>query len=108
VIQLKRHAEGVCLPVRVQAGARENSLRGAHAGALKVTVTQAPEKGKANKAIHALLCQQLGLRRPQLTLLSGHTTSQKTFLVRACSVELLRQRIEQALSGSHSGRDGKQ
>ncbi len=93
MIQLKPHDEGVCLAVRAQGGARQNGLRGEYDGALKVTVTQVPEKGKANKAIHALLCKELGLRRSQLTLLSGHTSSHKTFLVRDCPVETLRQRL---------------
>jgi uncharacterized protein YggU (UPF0235/DUF167 family) len=99
LIELKPHQDGVCLSVRAHGGARQNGLRGEQDGALKVTVTQVPEKGKANKAIHALLCQALGLRRWQLTLLSGHTSSHKTFLVRECSLEVLRQRIQRAVPG---------
>ena len=99
MIQLTTHPQGVCLAVRAQAGARQNALRGELDGALKVSVTQVPEKGKANKAIQALLCQELGLRRSQLMLLSGHACSQKTFLVRQCSAEMLRQRIERAMPG---------
>ena len=99
MIELKPHREGVCLSVRAHGGARQNGLRGEQNGALKVSVTQVPEKGKANKAIHALLCQELGLRRRQLTLLSGHTSSHKTFLVRECSLETLQQRIGRAVPG---------
>ena len=99
MIQLKSHHDGVCLGVRARGGARQNGLRGEHDGDLRVTVTQVPEKGKANKAIHALLCKELGLRRSQVTLLSGHTSSQKTFLVRECSIDDLRQRIERAVPG---------
>ena len=66
MIQLTPHEDGVCLPIRAQGGARQTGLRGEHGGALKATVTQVPEKGKANKAIHALLCRELGLRRGHL------------------------------------------
>jgi uncharacterized protein (TIGR00251 family) len=94
LIELTPHEDGVCLSVQAQAGARRNELRGGPDGSLKVAVTQAPEKGKANKAIHAFLCNELGLRKSQLSLLAGQTSRHKTFLVRGCSAELLRKRIE--------------
>jgi uncharacterized protein YggU (UPF0235/DUF167 family) len=103
LIRLTPQEDGVCLPIRAQGGARQTGLRGEHGGALKATVTQAPEKGKANKAIHALLCRELGLRRSQLTLLSGATSNNKTFLVRDCPIEALRERIERAVAGSGPG-----
>ncbi len=81
MIDLKPHPEGTVLPVRAHAGARKNEVRGVQDGMLKVSVTQAPEKGKANKAIIALLAKSLGLRKSQVELLSGETNPQKRFLV---------------------------
>ena len=63
MIDLKPHAEGVILPVRAQPGSRRNEIRGEQNGFLKVCVTQSPEKGKANKAIAALL-SSWGKRSP--------------------------------------------
>jgi len=60
-------------------------------------VTQAPEKGKANKAILELLAETLGLRKNQLELLAGETSSQKKFLVREITAEELAQRISDQL-----------
>ncbi len=37
--------------MRAHAGARQNGIVGEHNGMLRVAVTAAPEKGKANKAI---------------------------------------------------------
>jgi uncharacterized protein YggU (UPF0235/DUF167 family) len=82
VIRLEPHPEGTVLPVRAQPGARRDEIRGVYNGMLKISVTQAPEKGKANKAIVALLCDRLGLRKSQIQLLSGDTASRKRFLVR--------------------------
>jgi uncharacterized protein YggU (UPF0235/DUF167 family) len=45
-IEMQPSEDGVLLPVRVHAGAGSNELRGEQDGALKVAVTQAPEKGK--------------------------------------------------------------
>jgi len=97
LIQLESLAQGVVLPVRAQAGARNNGIQGEHDGALKVSVTQAPEKGKANKAIVHVLSKQLGLRKSQISLISGETSSQKRFSVASVSVAELRSRIEACL-----------
>jgi uncharacterized protein (TIGR00251 family) len=93
VIELESHAAGVVLPVRAQAGAKRSEIRGEQAGALKVLVTQAPEKGKANKAIVALLAETLRLKKSQFELLAGETSPQKKFLVRDISREELATRI---------------
>ena len=93
MIELSAHREGVVLPVRAQPGARENALRGVQNGALKVAVTQVAEKGKANKAIVALLCWALGLKRSQVELMAGDTAAQKKFLVRDISLEDLAARL---------------
>jgi len=97
VIDLAAHPEGTILPVRAHAGARRNELKGVQAGALQVAVTQAPEKGKANKAIIALLADQLGLRKSQIELIAGETSPQKRFLIRGVEPATLAERIERAL-----------
>jgi uncharacterized protein YggU (UPF0235/DUF167 family) len=63
MIELKPHPHGTILPVRAQPGARKNEIRGEQDGMLKVSVTQPPEKGKANQALIALLSKSLSLRR---------------------------------------------
>ncbi len=81
-VNITSHPLGVTLPVKAQPGARKNEIRGTQNGSLKVSVTQAPEKGKANKAIIELLAKLLHLRKNQFELLSGDTASAKIFLVR--------------------------
>ncbi len=98
MLHLEPYPGGVILPVRAHAGARRNALKGIHAGALQVMVTQAPEKGKANKAILELLADKLGVRKNQLELLSGETSSQKKFLVREITAEELQRRIAERLA----------
>lgn len=94
MIALESHHEGVILPIRAQPGSRKSELRGEQDGALKVAVTQVAEKGKANKAIVAFLSKQLGLRKSQLELISGETSSQKKFLVRDVNIDQLRAVID--------------
>ena len=94
---LEQTSEGVLLPVQAQPRAKRNMLAGWHAGRLKVCVTQAPEKGKANQAILKCLVKALGLKRSQIELLSGETSSQKLFRVEGVTAAELLSFISQAL-----------
>ena len=98
MLDLQPHPNGVILLVRAQAGARRNEVRGVQEGALKVCVTQAPEKGKANKAIVEVLARWLEVRKSQIELISGETASQKKFLVREIETEDLAKRINARLT----------
>ena len=102
-IALEPHSEGTLLPVRAQPGARRNEIRGEHNGMLKVSVTQAAEKGKANKVLIAVLSKELSLRKSQIELISGATSSQKRFLVREVAPADLADRIARALDSSRRG-----
>jgi uncharacterized protein YggU (UPF0235/DUF167 family) len=97
VIALAPHPEGTVLPVRAHAGARRNEVGGEQDGMLRVSVTQAPEKGKANKAILTLLAKALGVRKSQIELTAGETSPNKRFLVRGLAPGELAARIEPLL-----------
>jgi len=83
VIELTAHAEGCVIAVRAQPGARRNAIAGEQNGALKVAVTAPPDKGRANKAIEEVLAVALGLKKSQVELVSGPTSRDKRFLLRA-------------------------
>lgn len=96
-IELTADHDGVLLPVHAQPGARRNGVVGVHAGRLKVAVTQAPEKGKANDAIIEVLADNLSLKRSQISLASGPTNSRKVFRIRDLTVDELADRIATCL-----------
>lgn len=97
-VDLRSTMRGVLLAVRAQPGARRNAITGVHAGALKVAVTAPPDKGKANEAIVALLCEKLQLGRGQIALVAGETSRQKKFEVAEVDADALRRRIEACLA----------
>jgi len=99
MIDLTDTPAGVLLPVQAQPKAKKNAVVGVHDGRLKVAVTQAPEKGKANDAILKLLGKSLGLKRSQLELVSGETSSKKVLRVTGIDADQLRDRIDR-LSGA--------
>ena len=98
MIDLQIHPDGTILSVRAQPGARRNEVRGIQDGTLKVCVTQAPEKGKANKAIVEVLAKWLGVRKSQIELISGETASQKKFLIHGIEQKDLAERINARLA----------
>jgi uncharacterized protein (TIGR00251 family) len=104
LIELQTHDEGIVLPVRAQPGARRDELRGEQNQALKVAVTQAAEKGKANRAIVELLSKSLGLRKSQIELLGGATSPDKRFLIRQVTEEQLREKLATLEASSLSER----
>ena len=89
MIDITPHDEGVIIAVRAQPGAKRNEVAGIRDRMLLVRVTQAPEKGKANKAIAEVIAKAIGLRRSQVELFSGETSRQKRFLVRNLTAEEL-------------------
>lgn len=92
-LRLEPHAEGVILLVKAHPSAKQNALRGAHDGHLRVAVTAPPEKGKANQAILELLAEKLSLKRAQLELLSGETANKKRILLRGVTEEAVREKV---------------
>jgi uncharacterized protein len=94
MLNIEPHSDGVILPVRAQPGSRRNELRGEQDGALKVCVTQSPEKGKANKALIELLAKRLDLKKSQIELISGETSHQKRFLIQGITQSELASRIK--------------
>jgi uncharacterized protein (TIGR00251 family) len=97
MIEITPHAEGCVLTVRAQPGARKNAIVGEHNGALKVAVTAAPERGKANRALVDLLRKTLRLKGSEIELLHGETSHDKRFLIRGLTPAELQARLASLL-----------
>jgi uncharacterized protein (TIGR00251 family) len=97
MIALAEHAEGLIVPVRAQPGARKSGVGGEQNGALKLAVNAPPEDGRANQALTDLLRELLGLKRSQVSLVSGPTSRDKRFLIRGLTRAELQQRLAELL-----------
>lgn len=98
-IILRTEGNAVLLPVHAQPGARRDSIAGEHAGRLKMSVTQAAEKGKANRRILRLLAESLGVSRARLTLRSGETSSCKVVAVHDVDESAVREWLGRICAG---------
>ena len=63
-------------------------------------MTQVPEKGKANKALLKVIQEGLNLKRSQIELYKGETTSLKVFRITEISLEELQSKIAETLNHS--------
>jgi len=65
------------LRLRVSPGAARAEVVGRHGDAWKVRVPAAPERGRANDAVIALVADALAVDRRAVTLVSGHASRDK-------------------------------
>lgn len=85
---------GAILAVKVVPGSSRDRIVGVLGDALKVATSAAPEKGKANAAVAAILAKALGVNPRDVELASGPTNPRKEFRIAGMSARSLRQRLE--------------
>ncbi len=81
------------LKVRVVPGSSRDKFGDLHGDAIKINVSAPPEKGKANSAVGKLIANTLNLRPSQVTLSSGETSREKSFLIEGIELEELVARL---------------
>ena len=91
-------AGGVRLRLKVAPKAKRNEIGGwldepDGSKALKIAVTAAPEDGKANAAVIALLAKEWGVVKSSISVVAGATDRRKIVEIRGPSAALL-QKIE--------------
>jgi len=74
-----QNPETVLLHVRVQPKARANAVKGWHGAALRVSVTAAPEDGRANRAVIELLAETFDVAPSSISLVRGAASRDKWF-----------------------------
>ncbi len=85
----------VRLSVRLTPNGGRDAIDGLETGAdggcyLKARVSAAPEKGKANKALIALLSKSLGIPKSTLALIGGDTARKKILRIEGEPEDLIK------------------
>ncbi len=75
----------VVLSVKVVPGSSRTELAGIYDGMLKVKLSAAPEKGKANKSLIEFLAGQLGIRKKDIEIVAGQTNPVKQLRISGVS-----------------------
>lgn len=81
------------ITVKVVPGARRDEIAGWLGDRLKVRVSAAPERGRANDAVRHLLASTLGVPASAISVLSGHASPEKVLQVEGLTPEQVRSRL---------------
>jgi hypothetical protein len=85
------------LHVRVKPNAKSSGLLGRHGDAIKIAVRAAPERGRANAEVIAVLSRALQVPAAALELLAGATSPDKRIRIHGLDAAQVEERITAAL-----------
>ena len=78
---MKSSSDGIVLRLKVVPGAARESVSRGTDGTLRLAVTAAPERGKANAAAVALLARAVGVPKSNIEVIQGASSRQKTLRI---------------------------
>jgi uncharacterized protein (TIGR00251 family) len=89
-----KEVEGaVVFTAKIVPGSSKTAVCGLHDGMLKIKVSAAPEKGKANRYLIEFLAKQLGVKKNAISIISGRTNPVKKMQVLGISAEVLLKKL---------------
>jgi uncharacterized protein (TIGR00251 family) len=95
--------DAVVLRVHAQPGAGRSAVTGRHGDAVKVKVAAAPEGGRANAALVALLAETFGVQPSTVTLVSGPASRTKRFRLEGADPESVAATLRRLVSRADAG-----
>jgi uncharacterized protein len=97
MLNVKEIDSGVEFNVLAKPKAGRNEISGFHDGAVRISVTAVPEKGKANSAIIKILTKVLKVPASNISILSGDTSRQKRVRIENLTKEILLNALQEAV-----------
>ena len=82
MLRYSHEGDAITFQVRVVPRASRSEIAGEHDGALRVRVTAPPVDGAANEELVRLLARELKVRAGAVEIVSGHSSRNKSVLVR--------------------------
>ena len=93
-LQVQEVGDGVVFTAKVVPGSSRTAVAGVLGGMVKIKVAAPPEKGKANQALVAFLADCLGVKKNDVTILSGQSNPVKQVQVARISAQTLMEKLE--------------
>ena len=84
---------GVVFSVKVVPASSRTTISGLRDGMIKVKVSAAPEKGKANQCLAEFLAKQLGVKKSSVKIIAGQTSPIKKVQVLGLSSETVAEKL---------------
>jgi uncharacterized protein len=89
----KAPASFTTLSVKVVPRASRDEVVGWRGGVLRLRVSAAPQDGRANAAVIALLATALGVRKSAVTISTGHASALKRVAIEGLTPNEVEQRL---------------
>ncbi len=96
-IKIIRRQDAVVFYVKVIPAGSRTSFEGIYDGMLKIKLSAAPERGKANQALINFLADKLDVKKKFIKIISGLTSKVKQVAVEQISPETLTEKLGIAL-----------
>ncbi|MBN1456782.1 MAG: YggU family protein [Sedimentisphaerales bacterium] len=97
-LDISQNDEDVILSVKVVPAGSKTALAGLLDGMLKVKLSAAPEKGKANKALISFLADVLGVKKNSVSIISGSTNPHKKVKISGVNVDFVIKKLSSDVS----------
>ena len=88
-LKIEKTEGGVIFTTKVVPGSSKTAVCGLLDGMVKIKVSAAPEKGKANQCLIEFLAKKLGVKKSAVSVISGRTNPIKKVEVLGISAETL-------------------
>ena len=98
-LEVTQTDSGVVLAVKVVPASSKTAIVGQLNGMLKIKLSAAPEKGKANQCLINFLAERLGVRKNTISIVSGATSPVKKVLIADLTVENVLGKLTPSLGG---------
>lgn len=79
----------------IQAKAKKNKIIGIYDGRLKLAIAAPPLEGRANREVQSFLASCLGLKKKEVTIVSGERSRRKTCALEGIEREALVEILQQ-------------
>ena len=87
-LNIRESEDGIVFTAKVIPGSSSPAkISGVLDGMLKIKITAAPEKGKANQSLIKFLADMLGIKKNSIQIISGQTNPIKQIQISGISIE---------------------
>ena len=88
-LTIQETPDGVVFSAKIVPGSSRTAVCGSFDGMVKIKVSSAPERGKANRRLVEFLSLQLGMNKSTVRIISGQTSPVKKIEVTGISAKEL-------------------
>ena len=92
-VMIKQTDSGIVFTAKIVPGSSRTVAAGLLDGMVKIKVAAAPEKGKANQCLIEFLARKLGVKKKDVTIVSGQASPVKQIKVDRISAEELAKKL---------------